>query len=56
MQVKVLLTLLFNNENMKNVYASIVAWKVTLTSHLASEHSLLLSTACKAKEVEDNII
>jgi hypothetical protein len=56
MQVKVSSTSPFDNENLKNAYASIIAWKVTLTSHLASEHSLLLSTAFEAQEVEDDII
>jgi hypothetical protein len=55
-QVKVSSTSPFDNENMKNAYASIIAWKVTLTFHLASEHSLLLSTAFKAQEVEGGII
>jgi hypothetical protein len=56
MQVKVSLTSSFDNENPKNAYASVIAWKETLTSLLASEHSLLLSTAFEAQEVEDDII
>jgi hypothetical protein len=56
MQVNVLSTLPFDNKNLKNAYASIMAWKVTLTSHLASEHCLLLSTAFEAQEVGDKII
>jgi hypothetical protein len=55
-QVKVSSTSLFDNENLKNAYASIIAWQVTLRSHLESEHSLLLSTAFEAQEVEDDII